>query len=102
VVYPVLTSEEMTTDHSGITSSSGIEKMPALNMPVQRLKAAILPLHLPCSEPVTHSVEILTTGKSHGKKPDRFYLNDDRGVKNVSRFEYGTWNIRGLGEKKKN
>jgi len=38
-------------------------------MPVQRLKVAILPLDLPCSGPVTHSGEILTTGKSHGKKP---------------------------------
>ena len=46
--------------------------MPSLNMPVQRLKVAILPLDLPCSGPVTHSGEILTTGKSHGKKPDRF------------------------------
>jgi len=40
-------------------------------MPVQRLKVAILPLDLPCSGSVTHSEEILTTGKSHGKKPDR-------------------------------
>jgi hypothetical protein len=38
-------------------------------MPVQRLKVAILPLELPCSGPVTHSGEILTTGKSHRKKP---------------------------------
>ena len=30
-----------------------------------------LQLDLPCSGPVTHSGEILTTGKSHGKKPDR-------------------------------
>ena len=43
-------------------------------MPVQRLKLAMLPLDLPCSEPVTHSGEILTTGKSHGKQPDRFSL----------------------------
>ena len=48
--------------------------MPSLNRPVQRLKVAILPLDLPCSGPVTHSVEILTTGKSHGKKPDRFSI----------------------------
>jgi len=41
-----------------------------------RLKLAILPLDSPCSGPVTHSLEILTTGKSHGKKPDRFSLND--------------------------
>ena len=49
--------------------------MSSLNMPVQRLKVAILPLDLPCSGPVTHSGEILTTSKSHGKKPDRFSLN---------------------------
>jgi len=49
-----------------------MEEMPSLNMPVQRLKVAILPLNLPCSGPVTHSGEILTTGKSHGRKPHRF------------------------------
>jgi len=58
-----------------------MEEMPSLNMPVQRLKVAILQLDLPCSGPVTHSGEILTTGKSHGNKPDRFSLNDDTGVK---------------------
>jgi len=73
--------------HSGITVSSGMEEMPSLNTPVQRLKVAILPLDLPCSGPVTHSGEILTTGKSHGKKPDRFSLNDDTDVKKVSRFQ---------------
>jgi len=41
-------------------------------MPVQRLEVAILRLDLLCSGPVTHSGEILTTDKSHGKKPDRF------------------------------
>jgi len=76
-----------------------MEEMPSLNMPVQRLKVAILPLDLPCSGPVTHSGEILTTGKSHGKKPDRFSLNDDMDVEKVSRFKYATWKIRGLGEK---
>jgi len=73
--------------------------MPSQNMPVQRLKVAIPPLDLPCSGPVTHSGEILTTGKSHGKKPDRFFLNDDTDVKKVLRFKYATWNIRGIGEK---
>jgi len=73
--------------------------MPSLNTPVQRLKVAILPLDLPCSGPVTHSGEILTTGKSHGKKPGRFSLNDDTDAKKVLRFKYATWNIRGLGEK---
>ena len=43
--------------------------MPSLNMPVQRLMVAILPLDLPCSGPVIHSGEILTTDKSRGKKP---------------------------------
>jgi len=57
-----------------------MEEMPSLNMPVQRLKLAILPLDLPCSEPVTHSGEILTTGKSRGKKPDSFSLNDSMDV----------------------
>ena len=48
--------------------------MPSLNMPVQRLKVEFLPLDLPCSGPVIHSREILTTGECHGKKPDRFSL----------------------------
>jgi len=43
-----------------------MEEMPSLNMPVQRLKVAILPLDLPCCGPLTHSGEILTAGKSHG------------------------------------
>jgi hypothetical protein len=41
-------------------------------IPVQRLKVTILPLDVPCSGPVTDSGEILTTGKSHGKKSDGF------------------------------
>jgi len=53
-----------------------MEEMPSINMPVQRVKVAILPLDLPCSGPVTHSEEILTTGKSRGKKLDSFSLND--------------------------
>jgi len=73
--------------------------MPSLNMPVQGLKVAILPLDLPCSGPVTHSEEILTTGKSHGKKPDRFSLNENMNVGKVSEFKYGTCNIRRPGEK---
>jgi hypothetical protein len=47
-----------------------MEEMPSPNTPVQRLKVAILPLDLPCSGPVTHSGEILTTGKSHEKMLD--------------------------------
>jgi len=53
-----------------------MEEMPSLNTPAQRLRVAIPPLDLPCSGPVTLSGETLTTDKSHGKKPDRFSLND--------------------------
>ena len=49
--------------------------MPSLNVPVHWLKVAILPLDLTCSGPVIHSGEILTNGKSHGKKPGKFSLN---------------------------
>ena len=70
-----------------------------INMLVLRLKVAILPLDLPFSGPITHPGEILTTGKSHGKKLDRFSLNDDMDVEKVLQFKYATWNIRGLGEK---
>ena len=62
--------------------------MPSLNMPVQRLKVAILPLDLPCCGPVTHSGEILTTGKSHGKKPERSFPKDNTDVEKVC----GTFN----------
>jgi len=51
--------------------------MPSLNMPDQRLKVPILPLDVPCSGPVTHSGEILSIDKSHGKKPERSSLNDN-------------------------
>ena len=54
-----------------------MEEMPCQNMSVQRLKVAILPLDLPCSGPVTHSRDILITGRSHGKKPDRFFNEGD-------------------------
>jgi len=55
-----------------------MEEMPSLNMLVQRLKVAILPLELPFFGPVTHAGEILTTGKYHGKKPDRSNLLSSR------------------------
>jgi hypothetical protein len=47
-----------------------MEEMPPLNMAVQRVKVAILPLDLPCPGTVIHLGEILTIGKSHRKKPD--------------------------------
>jgi len=99
VVYPVLTNEEMTTESQQYNCFIRNAGNAILNTPVQRLKVAILLLELPCSGPVTHSGEILTTGKSHRKKPDRFSLNDNTDVKKVSQFKCATWNIRGLGGK---
>jgi len=72
-----------------------MEEMPSLKTPVQRLKVTILPLDLACSEPVTHSGKILTTGMSHGKKPDRFSLNDDTDVKKLLRFKYASGILEG-------
>jgi len=43
--------------------------------------------------------ELLTTGNSHGKKPDRFSLKNVMDVEKVSGFKYASCNIRGLGEK---
>ena len=43
---------------------------------------------------------ILTTGNSHGQKPDRFSLNNNMIVEKVSRFKHATQNVRRLGEKK--
>jgi hypothetical protein len=68
-------------------------------MPVQRLKVAVLLLDLQCSELVTNSGEILTTGKSHKKKPDGLFPKDDSEMKKVLRFQYASWNARGQGEK---
>jgi hypothetical protein len=47
-----------------------MEEIPFQSTPVQRLKAAILPLDLACSGSVTHLGDILITGKSHKKNLD--------------------------------
>jgi hypothetical protein len=63
MVYPVFTNEEMMTKsqrYNCFTRNEGNA--------IQRLKVAIRPPDLPCSGPVTHSGDILTTGKSHGKR----------------------------------
>ena len=62
--------------------------MPSLNMRVQRLNVAILPLDLPCCGPVTNSEGILITGKSHGKNSDRFSLTED--TAGYTRTDYKT------------
>jgi hypothetical protein len=45
-----------------------MEKIPSLNMAVQKLKVAVLPLDVPCSGPVTYLEKMLTTGNSQKKK----------------------------------
>ena len=55
--------------------SAAVILLAPLALIVRRFKVAILPLDLPRSGPVTHSGEILTAGKSHGKKTDRFSSN---------------------------
>ena len=84
---------------SGTSLSSGMEKMPFQNMPVQRLKVAFLLLDLPWFGLITHSREIQTTDKSHKKKPDVLFPKDDLEMRKVLWFKYVTWNGRGLGEK---
>ena len=51
-----------------------MEEMRSQNMPVQNLKLAIRPLDLPHSR-LTHSGEILTTGKLHKTKPGGLFCN---------------------------
>ena len=72
--------------------------MPSQNVPVQRLKVAILLWDIPCSGIVTHSEEILTTGMSHKKKPDGLSPEDPLEMKKVLQFKYVACNVTGLGE----
>jgi len=58
-----------------------MEEMPSHNTTV--LKIEILPLDLPCSGLVTHSREILTTGKSHKKRPYGLFAKDDTEMKKL-------------------
>jgi len=70
VVYPVLTNEEMTIESQryNCCTRNGGNSIPKHAGPEAEVSK---PLDLPCLGPVTHSREVLTTGKSHGKKPDR-------------------------------
>jgi len=53
-----LQTRQWRTNHRGITVQSEMDEIPSQNMPVQRLKAEIPPLDLPCSGLVTYSGEI--------------------------------------------
>jgi len=63
-----------------------MEEMPSQNMPVQRLKVAVLQLDLQCSELVTDSAEILTTGKSHKRKLEGLFSKEYSEMKTVLRL----------------
>jgi predicted class III extradiol MEMO1 family dioxygenase len=78
-----------------------MEELPSQNVPVQRPKVAIVPWDITCSGIVAHSGEILTTGMSHKKKPDRLSPKDTSEMKKVLQFKYVAWNFRGLGEEEK-
>ena len=68
----------MTKESQRYNVSSGIEEMPYQNMPVRKLNVATLPLDLPWSGLVTKGGGgILTTGKTHKKKPDGLFLKDE-------------------------
>jgi hypothetical protein len=80
VVYPVLTNEEMTTESqryncfirnegNAIPKHAGPEAKGSTPTTELTLLWARNPFR-----------EILTTSKSHGKKPDRFSLNEDTDV----------------------
>jgi len=99
VIYLVLINEEMTTESQRYNCfiKNGGNAIPKHAGPKAKGSNPTTGLTLLWAR--NHSGEILTTGKSHGKKPDRFSLNDDTDVKKVSRFKYATWNIRGLGKK---
>jgi len=75
-----------------------MEEMPSLNMPVQRLKVAILPLDLTSSGPVTNSGEILTTGKSRGKKNNssRDEIHENNSRIHLDRLENKCTNCKGV------
>ena len=86
----------MTIESEQYNISSGMEEMPSQNMLVQKLKVAVPPMDLPCSGIEIHSVEILTTGKSHKITMGRFPSSN---IKKVLQFKYATWYVSGLGEK---
>jgi hypothetical protein len=80
MVYPVLTNEKTTTESQRYNcfTRNGGKSIPKHAGPEAKCSNPTTGLTLLC--PVTHSREILTTGKSHGKKQDRFSLNYDKHV----------------------
>jgi hypothetical protein len=72
VAFPAPTNETMTFQLQRY-NFSGMEEIQFQNLLSQKLKVAILPLDLLCSGLVPNSGAILTTEKSHKKKPDGLF-----------------------------
>jgi len=72
-----------------------MQEMPSLNMPVQRLKVAILPLDLPCSGPVTHCGEIFNHRQVWRKEAGQIYCPTGRNTwdRNASTCGPTAWQI---------
>ena len=89
MVYPVLTNEEMTeSQRYNSFTRNGRNTIPKHTSAEAKGSNPTAGLTLLWAR--NSFREILTTGKSHGKKPVRFSLNDDMDVKKVLRFEYAT------------
>jgi hypothetical protein len=74
VVYPVLTNEEMTYESQPYNCFTRNRGNAILKYARPEVKGTSPTTGLTCSETVTHSGEILNTGKSNGKKRDRFFF----------------------------
>jgi len=79
LTYPEVSSKVC---HDSFCQLENSVSLPWVNMPVQRLKVAILTLELPCPGPVKHSGEILTSGKSHKFDDDDDNDDDDNNNNN--------------------
>jgi hypothetical protein len=82
-----------------VLTDVGFLEMTSQTISVHRLKLAILPLDSACSGLVLHLRELLFTGNSHKKQPERLLTNYDSEMKKVPRFKYKIWNVRGLVER---
>ena len=73
--------------------------MPSQNVPVQRLKLAVLPLDLPCSGLLIHSGEIIVAGNCDKKKAEGLLRKDDQKtrdtIKETSRRVRPDWINKG-------
>jgi hypothetical protein len=93
VVYPVPTNEAMTTETQRYNCFIRNRGNDILKHARPDAKSSNPTNGLPV-------LEILTTGKSHKKKPRGLYPRGDSEMKKVLRFKYAMWNIKRLREMK--